>query len=677
MPKTYKKILSLALCLITAFSCLVLCGAASESEPFSLCVRTFSNKQTDVSWWKSEEDGKYYIFLPSDCNTKKLKVSFDGAKKIKVGESTVKNGETTNAFSKGGEFKITAGKDDYDVVFVQSKNLPSVYIQTESGSLDYIEEKKTNKEKGSLLAVENGKVTVSENLKYIKGRGNSTWGYDKKPYNIKFENKIDFLGLGKAKKFSLIASAAENSLIRNKSVYDLADKTGLLYSSQSQHIDLYINGDYRGNYLVCESIEVGKNRVDITDLDEANELANPGVDIESLVPSTESADKEAGYKANTYKYVDIPNDPEDISGGYLLEFEQYNRYYKEASGFTTKLGQPVTFKSPEYASKAQVEYIRDFYQEFEDAVYSQNGKNSSGKYYADYIDMTMMARMYIIQELSMNLDSSTTSFYLIKDAKSDKFVASPVWDFDFSLGEKAKRNGVDLTNPNLWYAKSHYLTDDRGYLKATNESMPTLLARLCTYDDFMKTVKKEWAKTFLPVLGESGKNTASQMTALYKSLRASAVMDAVRWNRYDTTNLKKVQKSFDENAKYVVSFLKKRTAALEKGLGKNSADVYYDANGGTGCTYNKRIAQIGDTVIAEGCNFNSFGYRFFFRSWNTKKDGTGTTYLAGDKIKLTDSELTLYAQWEEVSAFRAFTAHLLDDVVKFAYALFSSLIDLI
>ncbi|MGN1419636.1 MAG: CotH kinase family protein [Acutalibacteraceae bacterium] len=665
--KASKKIISIFLSFIIVLSFgAILASAEGSLSDFSVTV--FDDKECSISWWKSELDGKYYIFLPSDCDLSSLEVSFKGVDTITIDGKTLESGSKTDIFAKGGEYQLNAAGEKYSVVFFKSENLPSIYIQTESGSLDAVHADKNYKEKAEITVAESGKVTISADLDYIKGRGNSTWRYDKKPYNIKFSKKTDLFSMGKAKKWSLIASADEQSLIRNKSVYDLAEDAGLLYSSKSQHVDLYINGEYRGNYLVCESVEIGSSRIDITDLEDATQEANAGMDIESF-EQVGSKDKQSGYVADTIKYVEIPNDPADISGGYLLEFEQFNRYYKEVSGFTTKLGQPVIFKSPEYASKAQAEYIKAYYQEFEDAVYSKDGKNEQGKYYADYIDMTMMARMYIIQELVMNLDASTTSFYLFKDAGSDKFVASPVWDFDYSLGKKAKRNGIDLTDPTVWYVKSHYLYDDRGFLEKENVSFPTLLTQLCTHDDFMQLVKSEWKNSFEPVLGKSRTKT---MTELYRSLESSAVMDAIRWNRYETTDVDENLKQFQSEAQSVVTFLEKRTAALEKGFSDDNATLIYDANGGYGCTYNSQIVSVGESATVRGCNFDSQGFRYFFRGWNTEPDGSGTSYAAGDEIKITDTKITLYAQWEQVSVFRATAARTLELFIQVLYAMLSS-----
>lgn len=547
MHKYLRTTVSLLLSALIAFSfCGVFGFAAQEatalpSEP-TVSVSAFDGDST-VNWWKSELDGKYYIFLPDASDASALKVTFT-SKVLSVDGKQLTSGEITDAFSGGGEFTVDADGTQYDVVVLKSDELPAVYIETESGSLDAVHADKNYKERATFVAYSDGEKVYDADLEYIKGRGNSTWKLNKKPYNIKFESKVDLFGMGKAKKWSLIASANEQSLIRNKLTYDLADDVGLLYSSKSQHIDLYINGTYEGNYLVCESVEIGSTRVDIDDLEDINEEANPGIDIEECALAGTRGEI-AGYTADSRKWVEIPNDPDDITGGYLIEFELYARYQLEVSGFVTKQGQPITMKSPEYASKAEIEYISSFYQEFEDAVYSETGYNSLGKHYSEYIDIDSMVKMYIIQELAMNLDAARTSFYLFKPQGEDKLYASPVWDFDYSLGKKYSGYRIDNTNPELWATRDDYLTDTRTGFVERLEPMPTLLSTLCTHKDFMSLVKKEWTDSFLPHLGDDRVDSLNDLIA---SLEASAVMDAIRWNRYKSGDVGENLKNFRANA---------------------------------------------------------------------------------------------------------------------------------
>lgn len=653
MPKRLKRVISLFLASLLLLSFVGVFAFAEDTTAPVLSVSAYGDEDSVINWWKSDLDGKYYLFLPDGADASALTVGFSGSK-LSVDGKVLANGETTSVFSVGTH-TVVVDSAAYTLEVLASDNLPAVYIETESGSLDAIHADKNYKEKGSFVAYENGVKTYDAKLDYIKGRGNSTWMLDKKPYNIKFESKTDLFGLGKAKKFSLIASANEQSLIRNKITYDLAEDVGLLYSSKSQHIDLYINGVYEGNYLVCESVEVGSNRVDITDMEDLNEAANPGVDIEECALAG-TRGKEAGYVADSRKWVEIPNDPADISGGYLIEFEMYARYFMEVSGFVTKKGQPITMKSPEYASKAEIEYISSFYQEFEDAVYSETGYNELGKHYTEYIDMDSWSKMYLLQEFTFNLDAARTSFYLIKPQGEDKLYASPAWDFDYSLGKKYSAHRIDTTNPEIWAARDDYLIDTRTDFSDKLPELPTVLNTLCRHDDFMQAVKAEWKTTFLKELNQE---RTDSINALIESLEKSAVMDAIRWNRYKTTDLDKNLEYFRIVADGVVAFMTKRTAFLTKGFSDDAVRIYYDANGGSGMMFHEALTLNGKTAVLKDCDFEAPAFNYIFDGWNTEKDGSGTAYNAGDSVTL-DGDLTLYAQWQQISGFRAVLRALLE-----------------
>ena len=646
MPKSFRKLTAVLLAILMLLPFTGALAYAEDGTTPVVSVSAFGDKESKIDWWRSDIDGNYYLFLPDGADASALTVSFNGSS-LTVDGTAVSDSETTSVFS-AGTHKVVADSKEYTLVVLESDNLPAVYIETESGTLDAIHADKDYKEKGSFVAYENGVKTYDADLDYIKGRGNSTWMLSKKPYNIKFESKTNLFGLGKAKKFSLIASANEQSLIRNKITYDLAEDVGLLYSSKSQHVDLYINGVYEGNYLICESVEVGSNRVDITDMEDLNEAANPGVDIEECALAG-TRGKEAGYVADSRKWVEIPNDPADISGGYLIEFEMYARYFMEVSGFVTKKGQPITMKSPEYASKAEIEYISSFYQEFEDAVYSETGYNELGKHYTEYIDMDSWSKMYLLQEFTFNLDAARTSFYLIKPQGEDKLYASPAWDFDYSLGKKYSAHRIDTTNPEIWAARDDYLIDTRTDFSDKLPELPTVLNTLCRHDDFMQAVKAEWKTTFLKQLNQE---RTDSINTLIDSLEKSAVMDAIRWNRYKTTDLDKNLEYFRIVADGVVTFMTKRTAFLTKGLSDDAVRIYYEANGARGTMFHEALTLNGMEAVLKDCDFDAPAFNYIFAGWNTEKDGSGTAYSAGDTVTL-DGDLTLYAQWQQISGFRA------------------------
>lgn len=646
MKMSVRRLLSCVLVFLLVVSIFALPVSATETTDLT-AVFSSEDGSYNVSLWKSEFDDKYYAFLPSDADLSELVVDF--STEVKIDGQKIINNEATDAFSKGGLFKVETANKSFDLVVLKSGSIPTLYIETESGSLEAVHADKNHKEPATIKVVENGKTTINTSLSYIKGRGNSTWQWDKRPYNIKFEKKTDLFGMGKAKKWSLLANYIDETNIRNNIALGLADKIGLYYSSKNQNVDLYINGIYEGNYLLCESVEVGSTRVDITDLEEANEKANPDINIEECELDGVRGEN-SGYTHGSKKWVNIPNNPENISGGYLLEFELAFRYDEEVSGFISSVGQPVVFKSPEYATKSEVEYISSFYQEFEDALYSKNGYNSAGKHYSDYIDVESFVRAYLLQEFVMNLDAGTTSFYILKDADSDKLVASPVWDFDHSLGEKYERYGIDFSNPNVWWVRNEYMTDTRAKTQK-NDSYYSVLATLCKHDDFMSLVKSEWKNNFKTYLGENIKDSISKLAA---ENRASAIMDACRWNRFKTAGFDKKGENFDYFINKLYAFVESREKSLDKGFGENAAFLRYNANGGKGIMFCEDILSLNDFSTVKECTYEGADFCDEFVGWCTSPDGNGKTYKPGDFIQLKKSDVTLFAQWKRVSLLRAY-----------------------
>ena len=182
---------------------------------------------------------------------------------------------------------------------------------------------------------------------------------------VELADSVDLLEMGSAEKWLLISNVFDDTALRNKVSYDIAEQFQVPCTAQLAFVDLYLNGQYAGNYLFAEKVEVGENRIPITDLEAANKAANKGVDIRHL----EGFSKEYGA-LSLIKGISQMEDPDDISGGYLIEIETDFRLIEdEISGFITSRQQPIVIKSPAYASENEVKYIADLYQKLEDAVF--------------------------------------------------------------------------------------------------------------------------------------------------------------------------------------------------------------------------------------------------------------------------------------------------------------------
>ena len=620
------------------------------ASSLDLRVTPFASDCTEIKAWYNKNDGAYDLFLPADTDASALKVHFTGGA-LTVGDTVLHDGDVTDIFAPNGAYTVTVGEEAYTVKCYQSANIPSVYIQTESGSLDYIHANKENKEKGVITTVEDGAIVLDgAALKQMKGRGNATWGHVKKPYNIKFDKKTSLLGMPKAKKWTLLASYLDSSLLRNPTAWEMANLLGLAFSSEYRHADLYVNGEYLGNYIVCESVEIGSSRVEIHNLADDNEAANPDVDIESLPTAGTGAGgavQSAAVKGSR-KWVSIPNEPENITGGFLLECEFGNRYNDEISGFVSNAGQCVVVKEPEYASEAEVAYVSALWNAGEEALLSETGYNAAGKHYSEYFDVPMLAKMYLLEEFSIDVDAGQSSCYFYLDQDADKFIASPVWDFDHAMGDPYDaRYGLRIGDPSIWYVNSLCYTNSWGGASNT----PTVFRLAYRHEDFRDVVAETW-QAFNDA--EGMQQLISFADAAAQHLSASGAMNALRWNHFSAATFADSTAGYFNMAQIGRTFLAQRAQYLNKGFSPTAAMLYYENNGGTGLVFEPKITVIGDTLTVLDTNASREGVApptdTSFKGWNTKPDGSGTSYAPGETITLSARTTVLYAQYRKMSS---------------------------
>jgi len=651
-----KKAISLILSFIIVFSFLIFTVSAnniSETTELIFGVFPFNDKSTVINWWKNEVDGKYYLFLPADSDSQNLQIIIN-TDNISINETVVQNGEYTTLLQPGNEYTVMFESREYDLIVMQSANIPSVYITTESGSLNYIHANKSNKEKAEITIVEDGNIIMSNTkLKQIKGRGNSTWDLKKKPYNITFDEKTDLFGMGSAKKWSLLASFADRTFLRNSLAFLLSNEIGLHYTSNCKHVDLYINGEYQGNYIITESVEIGKTRVNINNLANDNEDANPDTeDIEELPQNSNISPgiTDSSRIPGSMKWVDIPNNPEDISGGYLLETDYQYRYAEEISGFVTAKGQCIVVKEPEYASKAEVEYISKIFNEAEEALYAEDGYNSLGNHYSEYFDIDSLAKIYIIQEFCNNYDAGISSCYFYKEKGNDKLIASPVWDFDIALGRDVPYGDINIMSPTIWFTNNRYNTVT---LNGKETDVPTIFNLAYRHEDFRSLVNKLWTQRAEVFSAEKLVDYIDENSNL---LFNSAISDNIRWRDIGIADMSSAEKFFTTNVDILRSFVIERIKTLNTGFSNNSAFLYYNINGENGNMVNFKITEIGTNVKIAHTYKDDFVEMWVnadstvFCGWNTEADGSGTMYYPEDTILLDKAVTTLYAQWKNISS---------------------------
>ena len=641
MKKTIKLFASFMIILTMA---LILCiSASAENESITTFAVDAHGAESAADLgavrWYLARDNKLYLLLPAGADRSNMTVWFSADAEVTCNGTTLVNGEKTDVFAEGSSFTLVCGDSSYNITVLQADAAGSIYVNTESGNMTAVHANKEHKEPGYILIIDkDGNVQYDGELDYIKGRGNSTWNHEKKPYNIKLESKADLFEMGKHKSWCLLSNPSDPTLLRNLVSYDLARALGVEFTTDSYNVNLYLNGEYTGLYMVTEKVDIGENRVDIYDLEGETEDVN-----DKDLDEYELGGKQNSREFGSIKYAKIPYNPSDISGGYLLETEKIYRYVNEVSGFITKIGQPVVVKTPEYASRAQVDYISRYYQNFEDALYSPTGYNASGKHYSEYIDVESLARMYIMLEFTANFDGCSSSFYLYKDVDG-KLTCGPAWDFDLGLGQQMSNDLINhvpnVADPELLYIQSCFIGNHA-------ENRKSLLAQAFSHNDFQEVVEKIWAEQFVPYYPEF----LESIETARAEILPSALMNSIRWDIFGTIKLSKVEQRYNEHVDGVRTYAEARFPVLNAAYSNDTYFVKYDIG-----EYGKALvqdltvysAESEATVLAAPASNNK---NMVFSHWSDTPDGSGTEYKPGDTIVVTEN-VNLYAQWKNPGAIK-------------------------
>jgi hypothetical protein len=212
---------------------------------------------------------------------------------------------------------------------------------------------------------------------------------------------------------------------------------------------------------------------------------------------------------NAYAYTEGLTDPDNITGGYLIELN--HTYWDEVNGFKTSKGKGFNVKSPEWASDAAMKYISEYYQAFEDAVYATdaNGKytgynTETGKYFYEYVNMDSLVKVFLLQEFALNPDGFISSLYFYKDADGLMYVG-PIWDQDMTLGTGwTKQIGSSIV--------------DYHYLAEALIQIPVFEARVIEY------FKTEFAPMIRAALATGG-----TIDSYYELLAENAELNYILW----------------------------------------------------------------------------------------------------------------------------------------------------
>jgi hypothetical protein len=324
--------------------------------------------------------------------------------------------------------------------FAQLTNLPTLYINTENAQpvvskVDYLNATVT-------ILSSDATEEVTNLAAEIKGRGNSTWGMNKKPYRLKLNKKANLFGLpAKAKNWVLLANYADKTLMRNAVAFKIGEITGLEFTPSAKFVDLYLNGEFLGNYMLTDQIEVNDKRVNVEEQDS----------------------------------VDV-REPE-VTGGYLLEVDGFAA--DEPNWFTSSQGLKITIKYPDSDEIAaeQETYIQNYINAFESKLFAANFKDPEAGY-RSMVDTASLVNWYIACELTGNSDSFWST-YLYKRRSNDKLYFGPLWDFDIAFNNDNRLgNAINKLmrehafNPRTWIQR---FWEDEWFQKAVERKWKALV----------------------------------------------------------------------------------------------------------------------------------------------------------------------------------------------------------
>ena len=267
------------------------------------------------------------------------------------------------------------------VIPVDMKVLPSVYIET-PGKKEITSKIAWIENSHLVIKGEANKTLYQDDSLKIRGRGNSTWWYEKKPYSIKLDHQADLLGTGKSKKWVLLANWMDRTLLRNQVAFEAARMTSMRWNPSGRFVEFYLNNKYLGVYWLGEKIEVEGSK----------------------------------FKADfLYSF--------DTSDGGETDFKSSGTYMANSSQW----GAPVDLKYPDEDDYEEKLYaiILDKAKKTLDGMTDDIAAGGLSK-----IDVDSFCDWYLVHELCYNLEPNhpKSCFFHWRDGKMH---AGPIWDFDW------------------------------------------------------------------------------------------------------------------------------------------------------------------------------------------------------------------------------------------------------
>ncbi|MBR6489477.1 MAG: CotH kinase family protein, partial [Muribaculaceae bacterium] len=365
---------------------------------------------------------------------------------------------------------------------------------------------------------------------------NSSWTHPKKPYRLKLDKKAALLGMNKSKHWVLLAQYNDwMAHGRNYLLFKMSQKMGMPFTCGCIPCEVVLNGDYIGMYFITEQIRVDQNRVNIT----------------------EQADGET--------------DPEKITGGWLLEIDNYQEVNQIRFPDPKKNNKniKITYHSPEDLSEEQLNYLTNLMHSVNDAV---NTDDKTTTEWEKYIDMDALARFYVLEEVTDNLEAFSGSSWFYKDrGDSTKLIWGPHWDSGSCLGNRNLNNCNFLYLDEAVYAVNHWIGE------------------ICKFPRFQVAIRSWWRK----YRDEVFPTMQAEVDAYGELTEAALAADFLRWGDKSATQLAYYRRRFIRLLTNKYNFLASHWNDPEEGI--TLAELMTDGFDGTEYIINDNLAVVNAT----------------------------------------------------------------------------------
>ena len=453
-----KRILCFLLCLVT----LLLTAACGGTEP--LPEETTAEQTTEAPPPAQEPavqnptaeitDGVFYMFegeareLSYTVNTPEGAV---GEVQWSVSDSNLARVENGVVYAlREGFCEISGGGESRCIVRILSKTIPVLHIDTSGVA---IKSKDVYVDCTVALSSTNEAFCFEGATAGIRLRGNSTSSKPKKPYRIKFESKRNLLGLNEGEAFKswvLLAEWYDSSMLHNSTSLSLATVILTEYTSDWRYVNVYLNGEHQGVYLLAEQSQIAENRVDIEEAGADTDAIRSGYLFEQEASATAPL---LTLDVRKYQYTN-----------FLGTYTPHTQYFKwelknddvspEQTAFAKrylenifKLIYAATYQGTYYTLDENANLVSSNYKTAEEALRA-------------VIDIDSLVRKYIHSELTCNWDDRQKSYYTYVDFSeggTGLFTFACPWDFDHAFYQYGTFKYADTEayfalNRNVWYA---------------------------------------------------------------------------------------------------------------------------------------------------------------------------------------------------------------------------------